>query len=57
MTDLEFASQFVSLIRVFDSPEQAIKAVQAMPVPYKHKKIKKQVKKLIRTYAYIHKQA
>lgn len=53
MTDLEFATRFVELVRFFDSPEQALKAVQKYSVPYKYRKYKKAVKKLIRTYAYL----
>ena len=53
MTDLEFATRFVELIRFFDTPEQALSAVQRWPVPYKRRKCKKHLKKLIRTYIYI----
>lgn len=53
MTDLEFATRFVELIRFFDSPQQALSAVQKYHVPYKHRRYKKGVKKLIRTYAYL----
>lgn len=53
MTELEFASRFVELIRLFESPEQALEAAQKYPVPYKCRRYKKAVKKLIRTYAYI----
>lgn len=53
MTDLEFATRFVELIRFFDSPEQAIAAVKSTLKQYKFRKHRKQLCKLIRTYAYI----
>ena len=57
MTDLEFATRFVELIRFFDSPEEALSAVQKYPAPYKGRRYKKAVKKLIRTYIYATKEA
>lgn len=50
---MEFATRFVECIRFFDTPEQALSAVQKYHVPYKGRRYKKAVKKLIRTYAYI----
>ncbi|MBO5507434.1 MAG: hypothetical protein J6A00_06690 [Bacteroides sp.] len=53
MTDIEFTSYIIEFIKDFGGTEQALKAVQNTHVPYKLRKAKKLLKKMIRTYAYI----
>lgn len=53
MTDIEFAAQIVRYIKGFNSPYQALQKVRAYPVPHKSRKLKKQLKKIIRTYIFI----
>ena len=53
MTDFEFTTRFVELVRFFNSPEQAISAVKSTLVSNKQRKYRKHICKLIRTYAYI----
>ncbi|MDD6097879.1 MAG: hypothetical protein PUB66_04015 [Oscillospiraceae bacterium] len=57
MTNIEFASFIVEFIKDLGGAEQALKAVQDTPVPYKQRKVKKYLKKLIRKYIFITKQA
>lgn len=57
MTDVEFASYIVEFIEHFGCARQALKAAQATPVPYKLRKAKELLKKLIRTYIYFTEQS
>lgn len=52
MTDIERAYYLIDFIKHFGGAKQALKAVQAFHAPYKLRKAKKLLKKLIRTYAY-----
>lgn len=53
MTDIEFKTYIVEFIKYFGGTEPALKAVQNTRPPYKLRKGRKLLKKLIRTYAYI----
>lgn len=53
MTDIEISSYIIEFIEYFGGTRQALKAVQDTHAPYKLRKAKKLLKKLIRTYAYI----
>lgn len=57
MSDIKVAAYIADFIKYFGGTEQALKAVQDTPAPYKRRKGKKLLRKLIRTYAYIIKQA
>lgn len=57
MSDIKAAAYIVDFVQYFGGTEQALQAVQDTPAPYKRRKVKKLLKKLIRTYAYIIKQA
>lgn len=53
MTNIEFASYIIQTINYLGGAEQALKAVQDTPVPYKNRKAKKLLLKLIRTCIHI----
>lgn len=57
MTNIEFASFIVEFIKDFGGAEQALKAIQSTPTPYKYRKPKKLLKKFIRKYIFITEQA
>ncbi|MCI5795222.1 MAG: hypothetical protein MR022_09810 [Ruminococcus sp.] len=56
MNDLDFTVQLISLVKKFDTPEQAIEAIKALFPQRKARKPRKIVCKIIRTYAYFQKQ-
>ena len=56
MNDLDFTVQLISLVKKFDTPEQAIEAIKALFPQRKARKSRKIVCKIIRTYAYFQKQ-
>ena len=57
MNDLDFTVQLISLVKKFDTPEQAIEAIKALFPQRKARKSRKIVCKIIRTYAYFQKPA
>ncbi len=48
--------QIIDFINSYDTPQNALKAVQNTPAPYRKRRAKKLLCKLIRTYIYLTKQ-
>ncbi len=50
---MEYYEEILQFIRSYDSPKQALQAVQNTPAPRRFKKAKKLLCKVIRKYIYL----